>query len=106
MNTRFSTAFNREAFRGEFPHRVTLQNDKNYIINVKIQQINTSLYTKRKTWISVNITISDRKGNVLFSAYVEEKNGVFGTNLNLMGDALEAVGYHLGRAFYTYAVEK
>ena len=105
MNTRFSTAFNREAYRGTYPHRLTAKKYKNYTINVQVQQVQTSLFTKKRTWISVNITITDNNGDILFSTYIEESNGVFGTNLNLIGDALEAVGSRLGKMFFTFAVE-
>ena len=56
-----------------------------------------------KTTISATLTITDMNGTVLFLKNMEERNGLFGTNLRLMGDALEAVGKSAGRAFYRYA---
>ena len=104
ISYRFMTAFNQQAFQGNTPHRISPMQKYPYTLHVKVLQVTTCLFSKHKTHIKAIVSITDQNGITLFSKQVEERNGIFGTHLRLIGDALQAVGETVGRAFYRYAV--
>lgn len=104
INYRFMNAFNKQAFKGNTPHRISSLQKHQTTLNVKVLQVTTCLFSGNTTSIKAIVSVIDKEGTTLLTQYIEKKNGVIGTNLRLIGDALEAVGETVGRAFYRYAV--
>ncbi len=104
MNDRFMTAFNKEAYIGTSPHRIVPSKETPYTITLRVMQVSTTLFSKRKTTITAVVVITDASGKEVFTKSIEGREGLFGTNMNLMGDAIENIGTTLGKAFYFYSV--
>lgn len=88
----FVKAFNAAAAEGVLPMRIgpTMEADRCFLLHV-------GDVTEGGACVEGMLDIRSADGELLFSRPVYARKGIFGTQLNLMGDALELMGGNLGK---------
>lgn len=98
IRSKFIRAFNEEADKGTYPHRVGNYPDAEYTIVIHVGKVDD-----RGSNIKGTMDIVNAQGELVFTHKVEGNEGRFGSVCNLMGDALREMGEDIGQSFYHHA---
>lgn len=93
MTRRFISSFNKSAQSGYLPLRIGLATESDICFVLKVGEV-----TEDGSHVEGVFNTYDKNDNLLFSRKVSAEKGMFGSHLNLMGDALEKMGEDLGSA--------
>lgn len=102
MIRRMTAAFNAVVFSGPNALRLVSQGEAPVTMTVKVLQLTSTHVSRSTTSMSVVIIISDMQNNELFRKRMNVEKGVYGSKLNLFGDAFERLGDSLGWKFVNY----
>lgn len=97
MRKKFTGAFNDETGTGKYPYRIGTYPDSKCTIIVKPLEVK-----EKGSHIKALINITNESGEVVFTRVMKGESGVFGTTVNLMGDAMEDLGENLGEKIHAY----
>lgn len=92
MTSRFIAAFNGATLKADRPFKIGLNMDSNLEFVLRILEA-----SERGSNVRAQFEIQDKQENLLFSTEVKAERGMWGTRLNLMGDALEAMGEKIAK---------
>ena len=98
IRVKFMQAFNSSADKGKKPHKVGNAPNSNYVVYVKVQKV-------KDDWSEVHalVSVKNRDGEVIFADSIKGEQGRFGSVANLMGDAMEDMGWKVGRLIFRNA---
>jgi len=97
MRKNFINAFHKQTGKGNYTYRIGNYPELQSTIYVKALEVK-----ERGTHIDALITITNEDGDVVFTKKVKGESGLFGSTVNLMGDAMEDLGKVLGGKMHTY----
>ena len=93
MRTKFIQAFNNKS-----KVRAANSTDTDYTLTIIPLTV-----TEKGSHVKGNLRITDKGGNEIFLHSFNNEAGMFGSAINLMGDAFEDLGEKLGKTFKKYA---
>ena len=101
VEAKFISNFNKRADKGKTPHRVGHYADAPYTLLLKVTTVED-----KGSEINGYLCILDIEGNIVFCRKFEAEDGVAGSVLNLMGDAMTGYGEDLGDSFRLHARDR
>jgi len=98
IRVKFIQAFNSIADRGRHPHRAGSAPNSSYLLHIKIEKVKDD-----GSEVHALVCVENKEGNTIYEKSMKGEQGRFGSVANLMGDAMEDLGYKVGRLFSSNA---
>lgn len=100
MTSRFIAAFNSTTMKGDRSFKIGTNLESNLVFFLRVMDV-----TEKGSNVKAMFEVQDKQGTLLFSTEVKAERGMWGSKLNLMGDALEAIGEKIGKKISSFELD-